>query len=54
MKNLGEFGFNEGNRIGFLGNIFELLQRKESFNLYHCSECGKVEFFIPKHRFLND
>ena len=48
MKNSGKFKFHEGNRIGFLGNIFELLQNRESFELYHCSECGKVEFFIPE------
>ena len=48
MESSGKFKFLEGNRIGFLGNIFELLQNRESFDLYHCPECGKVEFFIPK------
>ena len=48
MTNSGKFKFHEGNKIGVLGNIFELLQNRESFDLYHCSECGKVEFFIPK------
>lgn len=48
MTKSGNFKFHEGYRIGIFGNLFELFQNRESFNLYHCSDCGKVEFFIPK------
>ncbi len=48
MEKSGNFKFLEGARTGLFGNIFELLQNRESFDLYHCSECGKVEFFIPE------
>lgn len=48
MKYSGNFKFHEGTRAGVFGSVFELLQNRESFNLYHCSECGKVEFFTPK------
>ena len=48
MEKSGNFKFLEGARTGLFGNIFELLQNRESFDLYHCPECGKVEFFIPE------
>ena len=32
---------------GLFGNLFELFQNRESFDLYVCPKCGKVEFFIP-------
>lgn len=44
---LGNFEFHEGARYGALGNLFELLTNKESFDLYSCPNCGKVEFFLP-------
>lgn len=43
----GEYKFHEGSRIGFWGNLFELFQNREAFDLYVCPKCGKVEFFIP-------
>jgi Zn finger protein HypA/HybF involved in hydrogenase expression len=46
----GEYKFHEGPKFGILGNIFEAFVNKESFDLYACPKCGKVEFFIP----LND
>jgi len=36
----GNFKFHEGWNTGFFGN-------KESFDLYVCPKCGKVEFFVP-------
>lgn len=48
MKYSGKFKFHEGNRIGFWGNIFELFQNRESFDLYHCTKCRKIEFFVPE------
>ncbi len=43
----GEYKFHEGPRIGILGNIFEAFVNQESFDLYVCPKCGKVEFFVP-------
>ncbi len=43
----GQYKFHEGPRIGFLGNIFEAFVNRESFDLYMCSKCGKIEFFAP-------
>lgn len=43
----GEYKFLEGTRIGVLGNLFELFQNRETFDLYVCPKCGKVEFFVP-------
>jgi Zn finger protein HypA/HybF involved in hydrogenase expression len=44
----GEYKFHEGATPGFFGNIFEVFQKKEKFDLYICPKCGKVEFFIPE------
>jgi Zn finger protein HypA/HybF involved in hydrogenase expression len=43
----GNFRFHEGMRIGVLGDLFELFTNRESFDLYFCPKCGKVEFFLP-------
>lgn len=43
----GEYKFHEGPKIGILGNIFEAFVNRESFDLYVCPKCGKVEFFTP-------
>lgn len=34
-------------KTGVFGNIFELFVNRESFDLYICPKCGKVEFFTP-------
>lgn len=31
---------------GVLGNLFELFQNREAFDLYVCPKCGKVEFLF--------
>lgn len=43
----GNYRFHEGTRIGALGDLFELFTNRESFDLYSCPNCGKVEFFLP-------
>lgn len=43
----GNFKFHEGAKTGVFGNIFELFINRESFDLYLCPKCGKVEFFTP-------
>jgi Zn finger protein HypA/HybF involved in hydrogenase expression len=40
MRYAGNFRFHEG----FLTGVFT---NKESFDLYVCPQCGKVEFFVP-------
>ena len=48
MTYSGNFKFHEGTRLGFLGNLFEAFTNRESFDLYLCPKCGKVEFFSPE------
>ena len=43
----GIYRFHEGTNLGVLGNFFEFFVNKESFEIYICSKCGKVEFFVP-------
>lgn len=43
----GNYKFHEGSRMGILGNIFELFVNRESFDVYICPDCGKVEFYVP-------
>ncbi len=44
-KKEGNFKFHEGSRYGIFGNLLEIFENRESFDLYVCSKCGKVEFF---------
>lgn len=44
----GNYKFHEGASIGFLGNLFEAFVNRESFDIYTCPKCGKVEFYIPQ------
>ena len=38
--------FHEGTRIGFLGELAELFQNREHFDVYVCGRCGRVELFV--------
>jgi Zn finger protein HypA/HybF involved in hydrogenase expression len=44
----GNFKFHEGTRYGVFGNLFEAFTNRESFDLYVCPKCRKVEFFLPE------
>jgi len=44
----GRFKFHEGPQIGVFGSIFEIFQNRESFDIYLCPKCGKVEFYSPQ------
>ena len=44
----GVYRFHEGMSYGVFGNLFELMVNKESFDIYLCPKCGKVEFFVPE------
>ncbi len=47
MRFSGNYKFHEGTRFGAMGNLLELFVNKETFDLYVCPKCGKVEFFTP-------
>lgn len=47
LKFKGNYKFHEGTRTGVFGDLFELFENRESFDIYYCPECGKVEFFLP-------
>ncbi|MDR2840848.1 MAG: hypothetical protein LBV75_06235 [Paludibacter sp.] len=50
MSYSGNYDFHEGTDFGFFGNFFELFTNRESFDIYVCNKCGKVEFFIPESK----
>ncbi len=43
----GNSRFHQGTRVGIHGNLFEFTANRESFDLYFCPQCGKIELFIP-------
>ncbi|CAN5867871.1 hypothetical protein BH23GEM9_BH23GEM9_29490 [soil metagenome] len=43
---MGVRNFHEGARWGVVGNLGELFVNKESFDVFACSGCGHVEFFV--------
>jgi len=49
MRYSGVYKFHEGTRLGIFGDLFELFTNRESFDVYVCPLCGKIEFFIPKN-----
>lgn len=45
MQSIGIRRFHEGGRWGFFGDLGELFVHRESFEIFACCNCGKVEFF---------
>lgn len=43
----GNYKFHEGFPTGVFGAVWEVFVNRESFDLYLCPKCGKVEFFSP-------
>ena len=43
---VGTKKFHEGTRWGILGELGELFVNRESFDIYVCPRCGRVEFFV--------
>src|SRR5262245_42967056 len=43
---VGTKKFHEGTRWGVLGDLGELFTNRESFDIYVCPRCGRVEFFV--------
>lgn len=54
MSFAGVHEFHEGTRWGAFGDLFELFVNKDSFDLFVCPQCGKVEFFISVPRKIED
>ncbi|MBL9150328.1 MAG: hypothetical protein JNM94_16690 [Phycisphaerae bacterium] len=46
LQFLGTRNFHEGAPWGAIGNLGELLVRREQFDVYVCPRCGHVEFFL--------
>lgn len=46
LDQMGTRHFHEGVRWGFLGDLAELVVNREGFDVYACSNCGHVEFFM--------
>ena len=46
MSYAGTKQFHEGARLGILGDLAELFVGREVDDVYHCSHCGKVEFYV--------
>ncbi|MEM7013871.1 MAG: hypothetical protein AAF585_20610 [Verrucomicrobiota bacterium] len=43
----GRRSFHEGAKMGFwFGDLGELFVNRESFDVYVCQSCGKVEFYL--------
>jgi hypothetical protein len=43
---LGTRSFHEGAHWGMLGALGEMFMNRESFDVFVCSSCGHVEFFV--------
>ena len=43
---VGTKKFHEGTRWGLMGELGELFVNRESFDIYVCPRCGRVEFFV--------
>ena len=43
---VGTKRFHEGTRWGVLGDLGELFVNRESFDVFLCPRCGRVEFFV--------
>jgi hypothetical protein len=46
LEYYGTKKFHEGTRIGVFGELAELFQSREHFDVYVCPRCGRVEFFL--------
>ena len=46
LNYVGTKRFHEGTRWGALGDLGELFVNKESFDVYVCPHCGRVELFV--------
>ena len=47
MEYMGSRIFQEGSKFGVMNDLVDLFSSHDSFNLYACPKCGKIEFFLP-------
>jgi hypothetical protein len=50
----GSYKFHEGIRWGVLGDLGHFFTNRESFELYICPACNKIEFFAPSSYCQNE
>jgi len=46
LEYCGTKKFHEGTQWGMFGDIAELSENREHFDVYMCPRCGRVEFFV--------
>ena len=46
LQSMGTKKFHEGTRWSVLGDLAELFENREHFDVYMCPRCGRVEFFV--------
>ena len=46
LQYAGTKRFREGTNWGILGEIGEFFEKSESFDIYYCPTCGRVELFV--------
>jgi hypothetical protein len=48
LRYVGEKSFREGANWGVLGEIGHLFEKRSSFDVYVCPQCGHVDFFVGR------
>jgi hypothetical protein len=46
LQFMGTKKFHEGTRWSVFGDLAELFENRESYDVYMCPQCGKVELFV--------
>jgi predicted RNA-binding Zn-ribbon protein involved in translation (DUF1610 family) len=46
LQYMGTKKFHEGTRWGVFGELGELFENREHFDVYMCPRCGRVEMFV--------
>lgn len=46
LQYMGTKKFHEGTRWSVFGDLAELFENREQYDVYMCPRCGKVEMFV--------
>lgn len=46
LQYMGTKKFHEGTRWSVFGDLAELFENREQYDVYMCPQCGKVEMFV--------
>lgn len=46
LQYMGTKKFHEGTRWSVFGDLAELFENREQYDVYVCPQCGKVEMFV--------